>query len=150
MKIKLNGNVYKRVTDSMGKAKLFVNPAPKTYIVSISFAGKDRYAKSSGEVKITVKKATPKLIAKSKKFKKSKKVKRYAVTLKNNLGKAMKNAKLTLKIKGKKFNAKTNAKGKATFKIKKLSKKGTYLAKVTYKANRYYTKATKTVKIKLR
>ena len=150
LKINLNGNVYNRVTDSMGKAKLFVNPAPKTYKAYISFAGKDRYAKSSGEVKITVKKATPKLTAKSKKFKKSKKVKRYTVILKNNLGKAMKNAKLTLKIKGKKFKAKTNAKGKATFKIKKLSKKGTYQAKVTYKANRYYTKATKKVKIKLR
>ena len=38
LKIKLNGKVYSRVTDSMGQAKLFVNQAPKTYKVHISFA----------------------------------------------------------------------------------------------------------------
>ena len=44
--------------------------------------------------------------------------------LKNNVGKAIKNAKVTLKVKGKTYKAKTNSKGKATFKIKNLKKKG--------------------------
>lgn len=151
LKIQFNGKVHNMVTDSRGQVKLFVNVAPKTYKASISFAGNAGYAKSSKEVRITVKKATPKLTAKSKKFKKSTKVKRYPVTLKSNVGKAMKNVKVTLKIRGKKaISARTNSRGKATFKIKKLTKKGTYMATVTYKESKCYKKVTKTVKIKLK
>ena len=150
LKIQLNGKVYNRVTDSSGQAKLFVNLVPKTYKVSISFAGNERYVKSSKEVKITVKKATPKISAKNRKFKRSLKVKKYTVILKNNIKKPIKKAIITIKIKKKTFRAKTNAKGKATFKIRKLTKKGTYKAKLTFKGNKYYNKVVKKVKIKIR
>ena len=148
--VKLNvAKTYK--TDRNGQVKVSTKALiPKTYTAKITFSGNDIYDKSAKDVKVTVKKAKPKLTAKAKKFKKSKKVKKYTVILKDNTKRPIKNAKLTLKIKGKKFKAKTNAKGKATFKIKKLSKKGTYRGKVTYKANKYYTKATKKVKIKLK
>ena len=90
------------------------------------------------------------MTAKKKTFKKSVKVKKYNIVLKDNLGKAIRNAKVTIKVGKKKFNAKTNSKGKATFKIKKLTKKGTYKATVTYKGNAYYNKVTKKVNIKLK
>ena len=138
-------------TDKNGQVKISTKGLdPKTYTANITFSGDSNYLKSTKSVKVTVKKAKPKLTAKAKKFKKSKKVKKYTVTLKDNTKRPIKKAKLTLKIKGKKFKAKTNAKGKATFKIKKLSKKGTYRGKVTYKANKYYTKATKKVKINIK
>jgi hypothetical protein len=70
--------------------------------------------------------------------------------LKDNTGKAIKKAKVTLKVKGKTYKAKTNSKGKATFKIKKLTKKGTYKATVIFKGNKYYNKLVKKVKIKLK
>jgi predicted outer membrane repeat protein len=101
-------------------------------------------------VKITVNKERTKLIAKNKKFKRVKKVKKYTVALKNSKGKALKKVRITLKVKGKTYNAKTNGKGKATFKIKKLTKKGKYKATVTYKGNNYYNKVIKKVKITIR
>ena len=69
--------------------------------------------------------------------------------LKDNTGKAIKKAKVTLKVKGKTYKATTNSKGKATFKIKKLNKKGTFKAKITYKGSRYYNKVSKKAKIKV-
>ena len=96
---------------------------------------------------VIVKKARTILTANKKTFKKSKKVRKYTVTLKDNLKKPMKNAKLALKVKGKTYRAKTNSNGKAVFKIKKLTKKGKYKATVTFKGNAYYCKATRKVKI---
>lgn len=150
LSISLNGKVYNRLTDSNGQVKLFINLVPKTYAAKITFEGNNKYDKASSNVKIVVKKAKVKLVAKKKTFKKSKKIKKYSVTLKNNLGKALKKVTLKLKIKGKTYGAKTNSKGKATFKIKKLTKKGTFKAKISFKGNKYYYSLTKTVKIKVK
>ena len=89
------------------------------------------------------------MTTKKKTFKKSTKTNKYAITLKDNTGKAIKKAKVTLKVKGKTYKATTNSKGKATFKIKNLKKKGTYKAKITYKGNKYFKKVSKKAKIKV-
>ena len=96
---------------------------------------------------ITVKKATPKLTAKAKTFKKSQKVKKYTITLKTNEKKALKKVKVTIKVKGKTYKAKTNSKGKATFKITKLTKKGKSKATVKFAGNAYYKAVSKKVTI---
>ena len=67
-----------------------------------------------------------------------------------NFGKAIKNAKLTLKVNGKTYKATTNSKGKATFKITKLTKKGTQKATVKYAGNAYYNGISKNVSIKIK
>ena len=137
-------------TDENGQVKVSTKGlAPKAYTAKITFNGNTNYAKSTKDVKVTVKKATPKLTAKKKTFKTSVKTKKYTVTLKDNTGKAIKKAKVILKVKGKTYKATTNSKGKATFKIKKLNKKGTFKATVTYKGNKYYNKASKKAKIKV-
>ena len=137
-------------TDSNGQIKVSTKGlAPKTYSAKITFNGDDKYLNSTKDVKVTIKKAIPKLTAKKKTFKTSVKTKKYTVTLKDNTGKAIKKAKVTLKVKGKTYKATTNSKGKATFKIKNLNKKGTFKATVTYKGNKYYNKATKKAKIKV-
>ena len=92
-------------------------------------------------------KTTPKLVASKKTFKVKVKTKKYAVTLKNNAGKAIAGVKLTIKIKGKTYTAKTNSKGKATFKIKNLKKKGNYQATVKFGGNGQYNSVSKKVKI---
>lgn len=107
----------------------------------------DNYNSASKTVKISINKEKTRLYAKSKSFRKSIKIKKYTVTLKNSKKKVMKGVKVYIKVKGKTYVAKTNNKGKATFKIKKLTKKGKFNAKITYKGNRYYNKATKNVKI---
>ena len=137
-------------TDSNGQVKVSSKGlAPKAYTAKITFNGNTNYAKSTKDIKVTVKKATPKLTAKKKTFKTIPKTKKYTIVLKDNTGKAIKKAKVTLKVKGKTYKASTNSKGKATFKITKLNKKGTYKATITYKGNKYYKKVSKKAKIKV-
>ena len=123
---------------------------PKTYTAKLTFKGNDNYLNSAKNVKVTVKKAKPKIVAKKKTFKKSKKVKKYSIVLKDNRGKAIKKASVSIKVGKKTFKAKTNSKGKATFKLKKLTKKAKYKAKVTFKGDKYYNKVTKKVKITIK
>ena len=123
---------------------------PKAYTAKITFKGDSKYAKSTKNVKVTVKKATPKITAKAKTFKTTTKTKKYSIVLKNNVNKPIKKATLYLKVNGKTYKATTNSKGKATFKITKLNKAGKFKATVTYKGNKYYNKATKKVTIKVK
>jgi len=147
--VDLNG-VKNYTTDENGQIKIKVsNMVPKTYSAKISYAGNDNYIGSNATAKVVVKKATPKITASAKTFKTATKTKKYTITLKDNTGKAIKNAKVTLKVNGKTYKATTNSKGKATFKITKLTKKGTFKATITYTGNKYYNKVTKKVNIKV-
>ena len=137
---------YKCRSDDAGNARLIIRLNPNKYTAKITFDNVN-YTGFTQYVTVIVKKATPKMTAKKKAFKAKKKVKKYAVTLKDNNGKAMKKVKLTLKVGKKTFKAKTNAKGKAVFKIKKLTKKGKYKATVKFAGNKFYSKVTKKVKI---
>lgn len=150
--VKLNGKTYVGTTNANGQISVTVpsNLKPTTYAASLSFAGDDYYFASSGSVKVVVSKATPKITASAKTFKKAVKTKKYTITLKNNKNKVMKNTKVTIKVNGKTYSAKTNANGKATFKITKLTKKGTFKSVITYGGNAYYNKVTKKVNIKVK
>ena len=147
--INLNGKNYVRTTNDKGQVSLTLpNLAPKTYVATVKFAGNDNYKASSVKSKVAVKKATPKMTAKTKvTYKVKTKTKKYSIVLKTNKNKVMKKVKVTLKVKGKTYKATTNSKGKATFKITKLTKKGKYTAKVKFAGNKYYNALTKTVKI---
>ncbi|WP_292881824.1 Ig-like domain repeat protein, partial [Methanobrevibacter sp. UBA188] len=148
--ITLNGKTYTKPTNVKGQAILDLpNLAPKTYKVSVKFAGDSKYKASSlNTAKVVVKKATPKMTGKTKvTYKVKTKTKKYTIVLKNNKKQAMKKVKVTLKVKGKTYKATTNAKGKAVFKITKLTKKGKYTAKVKFAGNKYYSALNKTVKI---
>ena len=147
--IEIHGVTYKCRSDDAGDARLIIRLNPGTYTAKITFDNVN-YTGFTQYVTVIVKKLTPKLTAKKKTFKKSKKVKKYTVTLKDNNGKAIKKAKVTIKIGKKTYKATTNAKGKAIFKIKKLTKKGKYKATVKYNGNYLYNKVSKTVKIKLK
>lgn len=150
--LSVNINGVKTVkSDSNGQIKVStLGLAPNVYTVSIAFEGNENYAKSTAVVKVTVNKATPKLTAAKKTFKRKVKTKKYTVTLKDHLGKVMKKVKLSIKVKSKTYKATTNAKGRATFKITKLNKKGTFKAVIKYNGNGYYNKVSKTVKIKVK
>ena len=142
----VNGNVIKIRTDSKGQASVPVNMAPKSYVATISFLGNDVYGVASKEIRIVVKKATPKMTASKKTFKIKAKSKKYSIVLKDSSGRAIKGAKVTLKIKAKTYRATTNAKGKATFKVK-FAKKGKFTSTVKFAGNSYYNAVTKKVKI---
>ena len=152
-------------TDKNGQVKVSTaGLVPKIYTAKISFAGDNNYNGSSMDVGVTVNKATPILKAKKKTYKAKSKTKKFTITLKDNTGKPIKNAKVRLMVKKitksnkkgrsdkeskadkKKNFAVTNNKGKATFKVLR-NKKGKYNAKVKFYSNEYYNKLTKTVKI---
>ena len=148
IKVLINGKTKSFTTDKNGQVKVSTNGlVPKAYTASISFGGNAKYDKSTKSVKVTVKKASPKLTAAKKTFKKSLKTKSYTVTLKTNNNKVMKGIKLTLKVNGKTYSAKTNSKGQATFKITNLKKNGTFKAVVKYAGNACYNAKTVNTKI---
>ena len=149
--VKIGSSTKKYTTDKNGQVKVAVGKlVPKTYTARISYAGSNNYIKSSVSTKVVVKKAKTKLSAKAKTFKRKVKVKKYAVTLKNNKNKAIKKVKLTLKVKGKTYSAKTNNKGQAIFNIKNLNVKGKFTAAIKFAGNKYYKGTSKKIKIKIR
>lgn len=146
----INGVKY-LTTDANGQVKLsLMNIVPNNYDVAVNFEGNGKYVASKTTVKVTIKKATPKLSAAKKTFKRNVKIKKYSVTLKTNDNKALSGVNVVLKINNMKITAKTNAAGKATFNIKKLFKKGTYKSSVIFAGNKFYNAVTKKVKIKIR
>ena len=112
--------------------------APNTYTANIAFNGTDNYEQSTKDANVTVKKATPRLIAKNKKFKTTTKSKKYLVFLKNNVGKAISKPKITLNVNGVTYTKTINSKVRVVFRIFNIDKKGVYKAKITYNGNKYY------------
>ena len=117
--ITFNGKTETVSTDSLGVVnyKLVATKAG-TQKLTIKFDSDKNYVSSTLTATVKISKEATKLTAKKKTFKAKVKTKKYAVTLKDSKGKAIKKVKVTLKVKGKTYKATTNAKGKATFKIK--------------------------------
>ena len=138
----INNKDYIERTDANGTATLSIDLPAGTYYIYTEY-NNDILAKNQ----IVIKKAASKITASAKTYKAKTKTKKYTITLKNNNGKAIKNAKVTLKVKGKTYTAKTNGNGKATFKITKLTKTGKHSATVKFAGNGYYKAVSKTVKI---
>ena len=149
-KITVNINGEKTyTTDKNGQVQISTKGlASDTYQAKIAFDGSANYKNSAKNISITVKKATPKLTAKNKAFKSGDKTKKYSISLKDNLGKPMKNVWVKLTIAKTTYKAKTNAKGIATFKLSKLSK--TSKATVKYVGGKNYKAASKKVKLSVK
>ena len=147
VKVSLNGKTNTIKTNSKGQAYIDVNLVPKTYVAVITYVGDKTHAASSAKVNIVVKKATSKITAGKMTFKRKVKTKKYSITLKDNFGKAIKNAKVTIKVNGKTYKATTDTNGKATFKITKLTKKGKIKSTIMFAGNAYYNSASKKVTI---
>ena len=152
----LNGkNIGSAMTNSKGVATISLTSkilktakaGTRNLVIKLSDS---KYNPVSKTVKIKINKEKTKIAAKKKTFKKSQRIKKYTISLKNSKGKAVKKVKVTMKVKGKTFKAKTNAKGKATFKITKLTRKGTFKAKIRYNGSGYYMATAKNVKIKIK
>ena len=117
--------------------------------IIITFDGDSNYNSVSLTVGVNVLKLKSSLTAPKKTYKKKTKSKKLQATLKDNYGRAIKNAKVIFKIKSKKYVAKTNAKGKVTVKVK-LSKKGSYKVKVSFAGNSIYYSSSKSMTLKVK
>ena len=141
--ITFNGKTYNNLlTNSKGQVSLSVSSklVPNTYYAVCKFAGDESYKASNTKVKVVVKKATPKISAKAKTFKRTDKKKLYTVALN------AKSVKVTIKVGKVKLSAYTNNKGVATFKLAKLTK-GKYTAAIVSSANAYYNAVSAKAKI---
>lgn len=147
--VTLNGAKKVLTTNDKGQVSHAISStlAPKTYTAQISFDGDSNHIKSTAKTTVVVKKATPKMTAKSVTFKVKTKTKKYSITLKDNAGKVMKKVKVTIKVNGKTYSAVTDNYGKTTFKITKLTKKGKFTATIKYAGSKYFNALTKSVKI---
>ena len=149
----INGVKTNYVSDNQGRIILKSNfQEAKTYNLLFSFEGDEKYTSSSSSLKLTVTKKITSLSASTKKFKKSKKIKRFTVVLKtskNINGKTYLKSgkKISLRVNKKIYTAKTNSKGQATFKINKLNKKGKFTAKIVFSGDVTYSACSKSVKI---
>ena len=143
------GTISKTLTtNAKGQVSVDVSKlTPKTYQATFTYAGDAINAKSTNTAKVVINKAKPKITAKKATFKVKTKTKKYRIVLKDNKGKAIKKAKVTLKVKGKTYKATTNAKGKAIFKITKLTKKGKNTATIKFGGNSYFKSISKKVNI---
>ena len=143
----VNGKTYTATTNAKGVATVkLALTAAKTYTVTIKFAGDNVYAASTVSAKVKLNKEKTKVTAPKKTFKRSKKVKKVVITLKNSKGKAVAKKKITLTVNKKKYTAKTN---KKTIKVK-LTKKGTFKYKVKFAGDTQYKAAKKNGKIKIK
>lgn len=143
---KVNGETYKRTTDSKGQATLEINLKAGTYTIEYYYGGENNINKTSGSSKITVKQRSPTTIKKltATVFKYG----YFKVKLLDARGNPIANKYVKFTLKGKTYTKKTNKNGIASLKISK--KKGTYKIKVKFTRKAYYLAKTVTFKVKVK
>lgn len=142
-----NGNVYDRVTDENGEAKLQINlKAAGTYTFAVCFLGDDEFNGSFVVAKIVVNKQKPVISTSNYNYKATAKSKKISISLKSASKKALKNKTVKLVLNGKTYSAKTNSNGVATINVS-LSKKGTYSFTVKYDGDNTYAAVSKNAKL---
>ena len=147
VQIGFNGNVYDRITDSDGKARLQINlKNVGTYTFAIAFLGDDEYNGSFVVSKIVVKKQTPKFTTSSKTYKATAKTKSLTATFKTANGVAISGKVVKFTVNGKTYSAKTNANGVATVNVS-LNKKGTYSFTAKFAGDNTFAAINKTAKL---
>ena len=145
--LEVGGVIYHAKTDDDGVAVFKIDKLNNvaTYDAVITFAGNNNFNSVSKNVKISVKKATSKIVASNKAFNVNVKTKEFKITLKDDLNNPIKNAKVAIKVNGKVYYANTDSKGVATFKIASLTKTGNFNAEITFAGNSKYNSASKKV-----
>ena len=139
-----NGTVTIKVNGQEIKDGKFTPTTAGTYNLTIDVAENDYYTAGSNETIFTVGKAGSKIIASP--VTTTYKVDKYLkITLKDQYGKAIKNAVLTVNLGGAK-KYKTDKNGQIKINVATLTPK-TYNAKITYAGSNNYNASTSSVKI---
>ena len=145
--LKIGGKTLKAKTNSKGQAVFKVNLPAKKYTATATHDGTGKYLTNSTKATVTLKKATPRIVASKKTFKVAAKTKKYTIVLKNSKGAVMKNTYVKITVNGKTYSAKTNSKGQATFNLNKLTRTGSFFGVIKYASTSYYNAVTKKVTI---
>ena len=161
--ISTGGQRFSELTDENGEAKFALKLAPKIWSATITFEGDEIYVGNYTAANITVKKIindtddgsgggsggnTTKLATKitSSKLTTPYLAGKYLVaTLKDKNGKAIQNAKISIKIAGKTYNRTTDSNGQIKLKINLIPKN--YTAEISFAGNSKYIKSSTTTKV---
>jgi hypothetical protein len=147
VQIGFNGQVYDRVTDENGSARLQINlKNVGTYTFAVAYLGDDDYNGSFIVAKIVVNKQKPVISTSNYYYKADAKSKKISVSLKSASKKPLKNKTIKLTLNGKTYSAKTNSNGVVTINVS-LSKKGTYSFTVKYAGDNTYAAVSKSAKL---
>ena len=147
IQIGFNGNVYDRVTDGNGQAKLQINLRNAgTYTFAVCYLGDDEYNGSFIVAKIVVNKQKPVISTANYYYKASAKSKKISISLKSASKKPLKNKTVKLVLNGKTYSGKTNSNGVVTINVS-LSKKGTYSFTAKYAGDNTYAAVSKSAKL---
>lgn len=147
IQIGFNGNVYDRVTDANGQAKLQINlQYAGTYTFAVAYLGDEYYNGSFVVAKIVVNKQKPVISTSNYYYKSNAKSKKISISLKSASKKPLKNKTIKLTLNGKTYSGKTNSKGVVTIKVS-LSKKGTYSFTVKNAGDNTYVSVSKKAKL---
>ena len=147
--IGFNANVYNRVTNASGQARLQINLQNSgPYTFAIAFLGDENYDGSFEVLKITVNKQKASLSASSQTYKASAKTKTLTATYKTKAGKAIVGKTVKFTVNGKTYSAKTDSSGVAKVNVS-LIKAGSYTVEVKAPATNTYAEVTKKVTLKL-
>lgn len=147
--IGFNANVYNRVTNASGEARLQINLQNSgPYTFAIAFLGDENYEGAFEVLKITVNKQKASLSASSKTYKASAKTKTLAASYKTKAGKAIVGKTVKFTVSGKTYSAKTDSKGTAKVNVS-LTKAGSYTVEVKAPATNTYAEVSKKITLKL-
>ena len=147
--IGFNANVYNRVTNASGQARLQINLQNSgPYTFAISFLGDDNYEGCFEVVKIDVSKQKAQLTASGATYKASASTKTLSATYKTKAGKAIVGKTIKFTVNGKTYSAKTDSSGVAKVNVS-LTKAGSYSVEVKAVETNTYAEQTKTITLKL-
>ena len=147
--IGFNANVYNRVTNSSGQARLQINLQNSgPYTFAISFLGDENYEGCFEVVKIDVNKQKAQLTSASKTYKASAATKTLTATYKTKAGKPIVGKTIKFTVNGKTYSAKTDESGVAKVNVS-LTKAGSYSVEVKATETNTYAENIKTITLKL-
>lgn len=137
--VTLNKKTYNLKTNSKGVANLPINLAAKSYKLTISYGGDDKYNPVTKTFTIKVSKLKTKITESANFVVRGNYLYFHMV---DSRGDAVKTKKVKIKYNGKTYTKKTNSKGKVKIKLKSSQK-----VKVTYKGDKQYKAISKKVKV---
>ena len=134
--VQLNGANSTETSDKDGKVVIsLAGLVPDTYTAKVVFSGNELYSGSSASAKVTVNKIGTELTANG-----------TVVTLKDDGGNPIGNAKVTVQLNGVNSTLTTDKDGKTTIPTSQLTPE-TYIADITFAGNDFYKASSTTSKI---
>lgn len=136
----INKNVKNITTDSQGKASLKLDLNPGTYLLNVNFEANEVYAAVSRNFNVSLSKLNSSINPVSNVVVKGK---YFYIYLKDELGNALFNQKVSFAVNGKKYSAVSNAQGKSWFKVNLTL--GKHSLKITYNGDSKHNSLTKSM-----